>query len=189
MDALNNLTSVISTMGSFNATEYKTWVGGNLTTVMNTINTWTKGEVVDLDTTNFDILKTMSQPTDSSWTNCNAAFNSDSWVPSNSQNSSYDTIPCQVGSGTGDSTTCTAALADSGGNTCAGCMDSADLSTLITVAANLKTALDTKYTGTCTFNAKMENVWTNYYLAKNAIYGPTDTATTVTGVRGRALES
>ena len=128
LTALTGLTDVIGTMGNYSATSEESTMSTSLNTFINTVGTWCRGEVVDLDATNYAILQTMASPTDSSWTSCNSAFTSDSWVPSNSQNSSYAPISCQVSSGnTGDSTTCTATLTDNGGNTCAGCMDTTSL--------------------------------------------------------------
>ena len=151
-----------------------------LTVFINTVGTWCRGEVVDLDPTNYAVLQTISTPTDSSWTNCNAQFTSDSWVPSNSQNSSYVPINCQVSSGnTGDSTTCTTTLTNNGGNTCAGCMDSTSLTQAI-ASASVNAILNTRYGPSCSFNAKMTNVW-SYYETKNNALGPAGTGATVFG--------
>lgn len=187
-DAINNLTSIINTMGSFNATSLKASISGNLSTFMATVRTWCKGEVVDLDSTNFAILQNLANPT--LWTGCGGNFSTDSWVPSNSQNSSYSTISCRSTTGqVGDSTTCTAALADTVGNQCSGCMNSASLSTIITTGANLGTALSGPGiygVGCSTFSTSMSNVWNNYYIPKKTYYGPTDTSATGTGVLHRA---
>ena len=108
---------------------------------MGVIRTWTKGEVVDLDSTNYNILATHANPSHASWTSCGAPFTSDSWVPTNNPNGSYPYIACQVSSGNvGDAATCSAGtLNDFGANTCGGCMNSASLSTSITTGASLKT--------------------------------------------------
>jgi len=126
LNALNNLTSVISTMGSFNNTQIQAWISGNLTTFVATVSSWCKGQISDLDTTNYNILVNLANPSYSSWTSCNAPFSTDSWVPSNSPNTTISPyISCQATSGNnGNTTTCTAALANSGSNTCGGCMDS-----------------------------------------------------------------
>lgn len=154
---------------------------------MGTIRTWCKGEVVDVSGTNFNLLTSLS--VSSSWSSCNGVKNlaSDSWVPSNSQNSTspYVTIPCQATSGqVGDGTTCSASLTDATG-TCAGCMSSSALSILQPTPGTLRTALDTRYSASCTLNPVLENVWTNYYVYKNGKYGPADTGSAGT-VRGRA---
>lgn len=188
MDALNNLTTVINTMGSFNNTQSQLEITGNLTVFMGTVSTWCKGDVVDLDSTNFAILQNIANPFSSSWTNCNAPFTTDSWVPSNSQNGSYTTIPCQVSNGnTGDITTCTNTLADNGGNTCGGCMDSTALETIITTA-NINTHLQSRYGATCSFNTPLTNIWTNYYNPKRVSLGGPNGATTPGTVLKRATD-
>lgn len=154
---------------------------------MGTIRTWCRGEVVDVDGANFNLLSSFS--VSSSWSSCTGthSLSDDSWVPSNSQNSTspYVTIPCQAMNGqVGDGTTCSATLTDASG-TCGGCMSSAALVLVQPSATSLKSALDTRYSAACTLNAKLENVWTNYYLLKNSKYGPTDTGSTGT-VLGRA---
>lgn len=95
---------------------------------MSTTESWCRGDVVDLDASNYAILLNVANPWSQSWTDCNADFTVDSWVPSNSQNVLYPTVPCYATSGNvGNSSTCTALLGDSGGQTCGGCMDSSSL--------------------------------------------------------------
>ena len=183
MTALNSLSSVIGTMGNFNAATYKSWISGNMTNFMGTVRAWCRGQVVDLDTTNFNILKNMANP--AAFSGCSGTFATDSWVPSNNQNSSYPTIPCQSSTGlTGDLTTCTNTLANNGANTCAGCYDSTMLNTLIGTGS-ISGALTGRYGG-CTFVGEMTNVWTTYYEAKRTILGTTDTLATGSGVLHRA---
>ena len=155
MDSLNNLTSVIGTMGSFNVTEYEGWLSGNLTTMMGTIRTWCRGNVVDVDGTNFNTLTSFS--VSSNWASCTGtkSLSSDSWVPSNSQNSTYVVIPCQTSNGNvGDGTSCSATLTDATG-TCGGCMSSEALSILQPTPATFRSALDTRYSASCTLNPKL----------------------------------
>ena len=187
MNSLNNLTSIISTMGSFNNTQLKADLGGNLTTFMNTVGTWCRGEVTDLDSTNYAILQNIANPFSADWVTCNAPFTTDSWVPSNNQNASYNPIACQVSNGNvGDTTTCTATLTN-GVGTCGGCMDTTKLSTMITTG-NILTQLNTRYGATCTFNAKMNNIWANFYDLRNTALGPTASAGVGSGVLRRASD-
>ena len=128
MDSLNNLTEMISIMGSFNSTQYQNEISANLTSFMSTTESWCRGDVIDLDASNYAILLNVANPWSQSWIDCNAQFTTDSWVPSNSQNLLYPTVPCYATSGNvGNSSTCTATLGDSGGHTCGGCMDSSSL--------------------------------------------------------------
>lgn len=190
-DALNNLTSVISTMGSFNNTQIQGWISGNLTTFVSTVSSWCKGQISDLDSTNYAILERFANPSYSSWTNCNSPFSSDSWVPSNSPNTTISTyISCKATSGNkGDATTCTTSLTNNGSNTCGGCMDSTMLQTIINPGGTLLTQLNSRYGSSCGFNTPMRNVWVNYYDIKNPKLGP---ATTVAGsgnVMARTLDA
>ena len=133
---------------------YQGWINGNMTIFINTVRDYSKGKILDLDTTGFNTLNTISSP--SSWTGCNAAFNADSWIPANSPNTSYSYIASKVTSANvGDTTTCTTGLANNGANTCAGSMDSTLLTNAQANAAGFKANLDTRYTSSCTFNAKM----------------------------------
>ena len=68
-------------------------------------------------------------------------------------------------------------------------MDSTNLQSIITPGSTLTTQLNTRYGSGCTFNAKMQNVWDNYFVHKNSLLGPTDTATSGTGVLKRTLEA
>ena len=189
MNTLNNLSSVISLMGSWNNTQSQADITTNLNSFINAVGSWCRGEISDLDSTSFATLQDISNPSSSSWSSCNAAFSSDSWVPSNSQNSSFTTIPCQVSSGNvGDTTTCTNTLTNTAGNTCAGCMDSTKLNTIITTG-NILTVLNGRYSASCTFNAPMTNIWTKYYNVRNTALGPTDTAGSGSGVLRRALDA
>ena len=188
MNALNNLTGVINGLGAWNNTQSQADITTSLNAFINTVGTWCRGEVVDLDSTEYSTLVNIANPNYASWTSCGAPFSSDSWVPSNSQNSSYSPIACQSSSGNvGDTTTCTATLANNGANTCGGCMDSTLLATSITTA-NINTHLNSRYGGTCGFNTPMTNIWTNYYTVKNTALGPTDTAGSGSGVYRRALD-
>lgn len=123
---LNNLTYVITSMKSFNQTTLKSYITGNLTELATMTNYYANGDISDLDTTNNEILRGMSYPSNS--TNkmvCNPTFDTDSWVPSNAQNYSYSTaISCQVSTGTGNAANCDTSL---GGLLCKGCMDTHQL--------------------------------------------------------------
>jgi hypothetical protein len=55
----------------------------------------------------------------------------------------------------------------------------------ISSAATLTGYLDSRYSNTCTFNAIMGNIWTNYFNVKNSALNPTNTGVGV-GVLGRA---
>jgi len=188
LDSLNNLTSVISTMGSFNNTQIQSWISGNLTTFVNTVSSWCKGQISDLDSTNYNNLLNIANQSSSSWTSCNSPFSTDSWVPSNSPNTTISPyISCQSTSGNkGDTSTCTNTLTNSGSSTCGGCMDSTMLQTIINNNSTLSGLLNTRYGSSCTFNTKLSNIWNNYYLVKNPLLGPADTGSTAT-VLGRTL--
>ncbi len=72
----------------------------------------------DLDTTNNNILKALSDPTNTTLkSGCTptATFAADSWLPSNSQTA----ISCKVSTGTGNLATCPTINAVN----CKGCMD------------------------------------------------------------------
>jgi hypothetical protein len=134
--ALNNLTSVINTMGTFNSTEIQGWISGNLTIFVDTVASWCKGEIPDLDTTNINILVNLATPSSASWTSCNAPFSSESWIPSTKPNTTISTVlTCKVSSANkGDDVTCTNSgtnLINNGGNVCGGCMDSTKLQTIV----------------------------------------------------------
>jgi len=190
LDALNNLTSVITTMGSFNNSQIQGWILGNLTTFVNTVSSWCKGQIVDIDpsNSNYNTLVNLANPSYSSWSSCNSPFSTDSWVPSNSPNTSVSTyISCKATSGNkGDTTTCTSALANNGSNTCGGCMDSTMLETIIT-PANIQAQLNSRYGSSCGFNTPMKNVWTNYYDVKNTKLGPSATTGGSSSVLARTL--
>ncbi len=74
---------------------------------------------IDLDTTNFNILRALSDPTNTTLkigcTTTPPVFAADSWLPSNSQTA----ISCKVTSGTGNLATCPTINAIN----CKGCMD------------------------------------------------------------------
>lgn len=107
-----------------------------MTNFMGTVRAWCRGQVVDLDSANFNILRNFANP--ASFSGCSGTFTTDSWVPSNNQNSSYATIPCQSSSGnTGDDVTCTNTLGNTAGHTCAGCFDSTMISTIIPVPGDI----------------------------------------------------
>lgn len=188
LDALNNLTSVISSMGAFNNTQIQGYISGNLTIFVNTVSSWCKGQISDLDSTNYAILENLATPSSGSWTGC-TNFSSDSWIPSNNPNTSISTyIGCKItSSNKGDLTTCTSTLGNNGGNTCGGCMDTTLLQTTVGSGPTLQGLLDTRYSSACTFNSKMANVWTNYYVVKNGKLGPNDAVGTTTSVLGRTL--
>ncbi len=71
----------------------------------------------DLDTTNYNILRALSDPTNTTLkSGCTSAtFAADSWLPSNSQTA----ISCKVTGGTGNLANCPTITAA----TCNGCMD------------------------------------------------------------------
>jgi tetrahydromethanopterin S-methyltransferase subunit B len=186
---LNNLTSVISGLGSFSASNYTTTLTSSLTSVFDLISAYTKGQITDLSQTNdFSALTTISNP--ANYPLCtDSNFLADSWVPSINQWTNYSSIPCKATNGnTGTPTPCGNVITTVSAS-CSGCMDTTLLMTLYNTAGNLGTALSTRYpTGTCTaFINDMENVWTNYYSIKNTALAPTDADPPNTGLLGRAL--
>lgn len=121
-DGLNNLTNVIDSMKNFNNVTLRSYISGNLTELTTSANKYANGDISDLDYTNNEILRGLSNPSNTTNSaNCNSAtFSADSWVPSNSQDSSYSTaIYCQVSTGTGNTGTCSSTLT---GASCKGCM-------------------------------------------------------------------
>lgn len=165
---INNLTSVISSLKTFNNATLQSYITGNLTALYSGCKSYANSDISDLDTTNNNFLAGLSDPTNTTGsTGCNAAFSSDSWVPSNNQDSSYSTaISCKVSSGSsGALSNCDTNFATVG-SACQGCMDSTQLLTYASSGANLVSKLDSRYTASCAFNALLGNVWTNYYSIK-----------------------
>lgn len=164
---INNLTSVISSLNTFNNATLENYIAGNLSALYSACKSYANGDISDLDSTNNNILAGLSDPSNS--TNnagCNAAFSSDSWVPSNNQDTSYSTaISCKVSSGSGALSNCDTNFATVG-TACQGCMDSTQLLTYPTSGADLVTKLNSRYTAGCAFNALLGNVWDNYYDIK-----------------------
>lgn len=111
----------------------------------------------DLDTTNLNILKALSDPTNSTLSAGCSNFNTDSWIPSIS--ASQTTISCKVSSGAGPGTlaNCPALTAI----TCLGCMDTSQIAgnAAYTSKAAFRAELDGNYVSTCAFNPIMANVW------------------------------
>jgi hypothetical protein len=126
-NGLNNLTSVISSIASFDNVTLQSYITSNLSALVTAANAYANGDISDLDTTNSNILSGYSDPTNTTNNlNCNSSFTADSWVPSNSQDTSYSTaVTCKVSSGTGSLSTCNVNLGPSG--TCKGCMDTTQL--------------------------------------------------------------
>ena len=185
---LTNIQSIFDTLNNFDANAYVT----PMFTAVNNVLTYTEdyalGKLMDIsDSTALSVLISLATPT-SGATNCNSNLNSDSWVPSNSQsNFSSLIINCTVSSGnTGTASTCPSGLSST--TTCKGCMDSSEvLYRYINIATSLPTDLSLRYGSICSFNTKLNNVWTKYYRTKLTALGPTVGATTSsTGVYPRA---
>ena len=115
-DGLNSLSDMIKEFNKFDVVTLKADITANFTNLENAAADVVNGVDTDLDSANYNILKALSYPTNTTLkTNCNAAFDLDSWVPSNSQTA----ISCRVSSGTGNLANCPTI----GAATCKGCMD------------------------------------------------------------------
>lgn len=55
-DGINNLTSVISQLSTFDNVTLESYITGNLTALVNGANAYANGDISDLDTTNNNIL-------------------------------------------------------------------------------------------------------------------------------------
>lgn len=124
-NGLNNLTSVISGLGSYSADSYVTNLTSSLSSVVTLISAYAKGQISDLSlTSDFSILQKIADPTQySSCTDSN--FAADSWVPSINQWTNYtNVVSCKATngkSGTGSASCGSGSLGVS--STCSGCMD------------------------------------------------------------------
>jgi hypothetical protein len=170
-NGINNLTSVISSLKSFDNVTLQTYITSNLAVLANTANAYANGDISDLDSANSNILARFSDATDAvNKVGCNASF-SDSWVPSNNQDGSYPTaVPCKSTSGqTGSLATCDATFGPT--TTCRGCMDTTQLLTLQASAAATNTAIRNKYGVSCAFATVLGNAWTNYFNKKYTVLG------------------
>ena len=163
----------------------QSYIAGNLSALSNTCNYYANGDISDLDTTNNNILAGLSDPTNSTGNSgCNSTFTTDSWVPSNAQNSSYSSaVSCKVSTGfSGALSNCDSAYATIGASSaCKGCMDTTQLLTHQSSAANLITALNNRYTSGCAFNTLLGNAWTNYFTIKYTNLGFPTAKTQVVG--------
>jgi hypothetical protein len=93
-DGLNNLTSVISSLKSFDNATLESYITGNLTALTTAVDSYSNGDISDLDTTNNNILKGFSNYSNTT-NNAGCTGFTDSWVPSNNQSTSYSTaISC-----------------------------------------------------------------------------------------------
>jgi hypothetical protein len=175
-NGLNNLTSVISSLNTFNNATLETYITNNLSTLATTTNKYANGDISDLDTTNSDILNKFSDPTNTTNSaGCTAAtFAADSWVPSNSQDTSYSTaVSCKVSSGnTGERVNCDANYATIVAQaTCGGCMDATQLLSEQTLVTGVVSGIKSRYSATCAFANILGNAWNNYYSPKFTALG------------------
>jgi hypothetical protein len=170
-DGLNNLTSVINNMFTFNDTYLLSLITSNMTKLKDEATKYATGQISDLDSTNNQHLSGFSNPSNST-NNANCAgFSSDSWVPSNSQiTSDANYIPCKVSTGNvGDDTTCTSAtFTNAPSQTCGGCMDTTKLLSSFTLQIDVVNAAKAKYGLSCNFAPVLGNVWLNYYSEKKS---------------------
>lgn len=153
-DGLNNLTSVISSIGSFDAATYQSWVMSNWTALTTATGHYLSDYILDLDSSSVAILKSVSDPTNSVYkAGCNGVYATDSWVPATSMDSTKSGyVPCRVSSSnTGNIGSCDATFADVGGNTCGGCMDSTSLTALWLSAASATSNAQARYGVGCKF--------------------------------------
>lgn len=181
-NGLNNLTSVITSISSFDNVTLQSYISGNLSALVTMANSYANGDISDLDTTNSNILAGLSDPTNTTNNiNCNSSFAADSWVPSNNQNTSYSTaVSCKVSSGgIGSISTCSATLTPT--TTCYGCMDTTQLLSQITSSTNVASAIQGKYGSSCAFGNILSNAWTNYFNKKYTALGYPTAMTQVSG--------
>lgn len=109
-----------------------------------------KSEVIDI--TDFSALTKLSKASQYA---CTASgFTSDSWIPSITTQTN---VPCQINGGNQVSDPQCASVVNS---TCSGCIDTYLMFESKSLASEVKTDLDTRYSGCGTnFNQELANVW------------------------------
>jgi hypothetical protein len=169
-DAINNLSSSLTAMNSFNTTYQASTILSAMTQVTSAISNYQSGVLLDItDAASISILTALSKP--SQYSSCAATgFTSDSWVPSNSENPVY--IACQIGSGNlASSLSCGGSVSSRAGS-CNGCMDTTSTLSSYSSQATLLSDLNSRYSGCTTFNNDLANTWNNYYYIKKTAYAP-----------------
>lgn len=135
------------------------------------------------------VLEVLADYSKGSYTNCNSNTPADSWVPSNRPSPTSSTvIACTATNGNqGTALTCPSGLSSTSGG-CSGCMDSSEiLFRYLNPSYSLPTDLSLRYGSICSFNTKLNNVWTKYYRIKLTAIGPTVGSTSrPTGVYPRS---
>lgn len=169
-NGLNNLTSVISSLKTFDNVTLQSMIASNLSMLVSTANSYANGDISDLDTINNNILAGLSEPTNST-NNAGCVGFIDSWVPSNNQIYTYPTaITCKSNAGvTGQLSNCNSNFGPNG--VCQGCMDTTQLLTLQSTALAVQNAIKTKYGASCSFASILSNSWVNYFSKKYTTLG------------------
>jgi hypothetical protein len=171
---LNNVQTIFNTLRQFDPTIYVTTMFTDVNNILTETDNYGLGKLMDItDNTAHSTLSSLASPTTGA-TNCNSNLAQDSWVPSNSQSSfSSFIISCTVSNGNvGNATTCPSGLSST--TSCKGCMDSSEvLFRYLNTATSLPTDLSLRYGSICSFNTKLNNVWTKYYKIKLTALGPT----------------
>jgi hypothetical protein len=72
LTALSSVKDIFTTMGTFNSTQLQGWISGSFTTFEITVNNWCYGQILDIDTAGFQILKDLSDP--SLYSGCSGNF-------------------------------------------------------------------------------------------------------------------
>jgi hypothetical protein len=170
VSAINNLSSSLTSMNSFNTTYQASVILSAMTAVTSYISNYQTGVILDItDSSSISVLSTLSQPTQ--YSSCTATgFTSDSWIPSNNENPVY--IACQIANGNQASSSSCAGGVSSRSGTCNGCMDTTSTLNSYSSLATLLSHLNTRYSGCTAFNSDLSNTWNNYYKIKKAGYAP-----------------
>jgi hypothetical protein len=173
VNAIQNLSSSLAGISSYNATYQSLALQATLATVTTTITNYQIGVINDFsDSPSFAILTQVSNA--SAYSGCTTpAFYTDSWVPSDSQ--TY--LSCLINGGSNaTSSVCGGGNFASASGGCSGCMDTTSILNTGSYANTnaVLTALNGRYTagGCSTFNNDLSNVWTNYYSIKSNAYSP-----------------
>lgn len=97
---INNLTSVIADLNSFNISMYKSQIIGNFTYGLNVIDDFSESRILDIqDIPSAMVLFNLSISSSADYQACSSTLDEDSWIPSATPNTLYPYIGCQSGSG------------------------------------------------------------------------------------------
>lgn len=178
LSAINNLTSVVNSINSFQASTLQTGVETVLNGLDSMIDQYYYTDLYDFDTnaasSDVAFMRNIGNPTNYAGCTVNS-FTQDSWIPSTRQSM----IACSVTTSTASSTECPSSTEISGGRgssaSCFGCMDS--MKVLLNSGTNQAVDLNNRYNdaGCTTWKTEMTSLWTNYYDIKKTNYPPVRT--------------